>query len=68
MKEIFDHLISIDQVYIGSPCLLFILQQNKLPGAFFVVFLAFLFSDVVFHARYSAAWQAVGKFIVHTFY
>ncbi len=33
-----------------------------------IVFSAFLFSDVVFYARYSDVWQAVGEFIVNTFY
>lgn len=41
-------------------------KKNYTPGL--MVFGAFLFSDMVYHARYSDAWQAVGKFIEHTFY
>mgnify|MGYP003412289957 CR=1 FL=1 len=44
----------------------FIKKKYLMPGL--IVLLAFLFSDIVFHARYSDAWQAVGKFIVNTFY
>ena len=44
----------------------FIKKKNLKPAL--IVLLVFLFSDVVFHARYTAAWQAVGKFIVNTFY
>ncbi len=44
----------------------FIKKKNLMPGL--VVFSAFLFSDVVFHARYTDAWQAIGKFIVNMFY
>lgn len=41
-------------------------QKNWKPG--FVLVMVFVFSDMVFHARYSDAWQAVGKFIVNAFY
>lgn len=41
-------------------------RKNFRP--YLIVFLAFIFADIVFHARYSDAWQAVGKFIVNTFY
>jgi hypothetical protein len=41
-------------------------KKNLMPGL--IVVSVFLFSDIVFHARYSAVWQAVGKFIVNTFY
>ena len=41
-------------------------KKNLMPAL--IVLSAFLFSDIVFHARYTAAWQAVGKFIVNTFY
>jgi len=41
-------------------------KKNLVPAL--IVFSAFLFSDIVFHARYTGAWQAVGKFIVNTFY
>lgn len=41
-------------------------KKNYTPG--FIVFGAFLFSDVVYHLRYSDAWQTVGRFIVNTFY
>ncbi|MBK7308434.1 MAG: hypothetical protein IPN43_18335 [Chitinophagaceae bacterium] len=41
-------------------------KKYLMPGL--IVLSTFLFSDVVFHARYSDAWQAVGKFIVNTFY
>ena len=44
----------------------FIKKKNIMPGL--VVLLTFLFSDLVFHARYTDAWQAIGKFIVHMFY
>jgi hypothetical protein len=44
----------------------FMKKKNLMPGL--IVLSAFLFSDIVFHARYSAAWQVVGKFIVNTFY
>ena len=44
----------------------FIKKKNLKPAL--IVLLVFLFTDVVFHARYTAAWQAVGKFIVNTFY
>jgi hypothetical protein len=41
-------------------------RKNWLP--YLMVLSAFIFADTVFHARYSDAWQAVGKFIVNTFY
>ncbi|WP_460561673.1 hypothetical protein [Ferruginibacter profundus] len=41
-------------------------KKNLMPAL--IVLSAFLFSDIVFHARYSAAWQAIGRFIVNTFY
>ncbi|MGG9962177.1 hypothetical protein [Ferruginibacter sp. SUN106] len=41
-------------------------KKNLMPGL--IVLSVFLFSDVVFHARYTTAWQAIGKFIVNTFY
>jgi hypothetical protein len=41
-------------------------NNNWKPYA--IVFSAFLFSDIVFHARYTEAWQAAGKFILNTFY
>ena len=41
-------------------------KKNYTPGL--IVFVTFLFSDIVFHARYSDAWQAVGRFIVNTLY
>jgi hypothetical protein len=44
----------------------FIKRKNWRPCL--VILSVFLFSDAVFHARYSDAWQAVGKFIVNTFY
>lgn len=44
----------------------FVKKKYLMPGL--IVLSAFLFSDIVFHARYSVVWQAVGKFIVNTFY
>jgi len=44
----------------------FIKKKYLMPGL--IVLFVFIFSDVVFHARYSDAWQAVGKFIVNMFY
>jgi len=44
----------------------FIKKKYLMPGL--IVLLVFIFSDVVFHARYSDAWQAIGKFIVNMFY
>ncbi|MBP6687907.1 MAG: hypothetical protein KA160_08620 [Lacibacter sp.] len=41
-------------------------KKNSIPGL--IVFGAFLFSDIVYHLRYSDAWQAVGRFIVNIFY
>lgn len=35
---------------------------------YLIVFLAFLFSAFVYHARYSEAWLAFGRFVVNTFY
>ena len=44
----------------------FVKKKYLMPGL--IVLLTFFFSDVVFHARYTDAWQAVGKLIVNTFY
>jgi len=41
-------------------------KKNLMPGL--IVLSVFLFSDIVFHARYTTAWQAIGKFIANTFY
>ena len=41
-------------------------KKNLMPGL--TVLSVFLFSDIVFHARYTDAWQAVGKLIVNIFY
>jgi hypothetical protein len=41
-------------------------KKNWKP--YLIVFAGFLFSDIVFHARYSGAWQAAGGFIVDIFY
>lgn len=42
--------------------------KNKNWKPYFIVLLAFLFADMVYHARYSGAWQAFGNFIVNKFY
>ena len=44
----------------------FVKKKNCTPGL--IVLCVFLFSDVVYHLRYSDAWQAVGRFIINTFY
>ncbi len=41
-------------------------KQNWKP--YFIVLVAFVFADVVYHARYSDAWQAFGNFVVHKLY
>lgn len=41
-------------------------KQNWLP--YLIVLLAFLFSDLVYHARYSEIWQAFGNFVAHNLY
>ena len=41
-------------------------KKYLMPGL--IVLVTFLFSDLVFHARYTDAWQAVGKFIIKIFY
>lgn len=41
-------------------------KKNWQP--YLTVFTGFLFADIIFHARYSDAWQAVGRFIVTVFY
>lgn len=41
-------------------------KQQWLP--YLIVLLAFLFSDLVYHARYSDTWQAFGNFVVHHLY
>ena len=35
---------------------------------YLIVLLAFIFADIVYHARYSEAWQAFGRFVVHYLY
>lgn len=44
----------------------FVKKKNWTPCL--IVLMAFLFSDGVYHARYSDAWQAFGKFVVNNFY
>ena len=44
----------------------FVKKKYLMPGL--IVLVTFLFSDLVFHARYTDAWQAIGKLIVKIFY
>lgn len=44
----------------------YVKKKYLMPGL--IVLLTFLFSDIVYHARDSGAWQAIGKFIVNTLY
>jgi hypothetical protein len=41
-------------------------KKNWTP--YFIVLIAFLFSDIVYHARYSEAWQSLGRFIIANLY
>lgn len=41
-------------------------KKNWIP--YLIVLLAFLFSNLVYHARYSEIWQAFGNFVVHHLY
>jgi len=41
-------------------------KKNWMP--YFIVLLAFLLADLVYYARYSDAWQAFGKFVIHNLY
>jgi hypothetical protein len=41
-------------------------KKNWTP--YFIVLLAFLFSDLVYYARYSDAWQTFGNFVVNNLY
>jgi hypothetical protein len=41
-------------------------KKNWIP--YFIVLVAFLFSDMVYHARYSYAWQTFGRFIISNLY
>lgn len=41
-------------------------KKNWKP--YFIVLLAFLFADLVYHARYSDVWQGVGQFVVNNLY
>jgi hypothetical protein len=41
-------------------------KKNWTP--YLIMLLAFLFSDLVYHARYSDTWQAFGNFVVNNLY
>jgi hypothetical protein len=41
-------------------------KKNLMP--YVIVLLAFILSDIVYHARYSEAWQAFGRFVIHYLY
>jgi hypothetical protein len=42
--------------------------KKKNWTSYLIVLLAFLFSDLVYHARYSDTWQAFGNFVVQHLY
>jgi hypothetical protein len=38
-------------------------KKDLMP--YLIVLLAFILSDIVYHARYSPGWQAFGRFVIH---
>jgi hypothetical protein len=44
----------------------FIKKKNWTP--YLIVLSAFILADIVYYARYSAAWQAFGRFVVNNLY
>jgi hypothetical protein len=42
--------------------------KKKNPVPYAIVFLAFLFADLVYYARHSDLWQAFGRFVADNLY